>query len=111
MRVLLDENVDCTLKQLFDPSFEVVTVRERGWNGKANGELLRLAEVDFDVLVTMDKNIEHQQNLTRIELAIVVMRALSNTFEDVAALIPKVNKAVRAIQTGEVVTVSASSGR
>src|SRR2546423_1497249 len=55
MRVLLDENMDRRLKQHFDPDFHVVTVTERGWNGKKNGELLRAAEVEFDALVTMEE--------------------------------------------------------
>ena len=43
MRVLLDENIDKALKDLFDDEFEVVTVTEHGWQGTKNGELLRLA--------------------------------------------------------------------
>lgn len=53
MRVLLDENIDRLLKGLFAPEFEVVTAQERGWQGKSNGELLRAAEQEFDVFVTM----------------------------------------------------------
>ena len=48
MRILLDENIDRLLKSLFAPEFEVMTVSERGWEGKANGELLRFAEREFD---------------------------------------------------------------
>ncbi|CAN5671226.1 hypothetical protein BH20ACT10_BH20ACT10_13510 [soil metagenome] len=54
MRVLLDENVDSLLASLFDERCEVSTVRARKWDGKKNGELLRLAEVEFDAFVTMD---------------------------------------------------------
>ena len=46
-RILLDENIDSFLKALFASGFEVMTVRERGWNGKKNGELLRLAQKEF----------------------------------------------------------------
>jgi predicted nuclease of predicted toxin-antitoxin system len=107
MRVLLDENVDATLKDHFDPEFEVVTIRERGWRGVKNGYLLRAAGEEFDVLVKMDKNIEHQQNLTSVRLGIVVIRAYSNVFEDVVPLMPRVNEAVRTIAAGEIVHVSA----
>lgn len=54
-RILLDENIDRLLKGLFAPGYRVVTVKEQGWNGKKNGELLRPAEQSFDVFITMDK--------------------------------------------------------
>ena len=103
MRVLLDENIDQLLKGLFPPEFEVVTVRERGWQGKTNGELLRLAEQEFDALVTMDKNLGHQQNLRILKLGVVVLRAMSNAYSVVAPLVPNVNEALRSIRHGEVV--------
>ena len=106
MRVLLDEHIDVTLKDLFDGDFEVVTVRERRWNGIKNGPLLRLAQEEFDVLVTMDKNLEHQQNLSAIRLGFVVIRAKTNVYEDVAPLIPEANRAIATIQPGEIVYVA-----
>jgi predicted nuclease of predicted toxin-antitoxin system len=45
MRVLLDENLPYKLRQLFPESIEVITVGYRGWKGKENGELLRMAAV------------------------------------------------------------------
>ena len=106
MRVLLDEQLDVALKALFDDDLDVVTVRERRWNGMKNGELLRAAQEEFDVLVSMDKNLEHQQNVSTVEMGIVVIRAKSNVFEDVAPSIPKVNETLRTIQPGELVYVS-----
>ncbi len=103
--ILLDENIDHLLKRLFAPEFEIVTVREHGWNGKKNGELLRLAEQEFDVFITMDKDLEHQQNLNALNLAVVVLRARSNAYPVVAQLMPKVNEALRVIQAGEVVHI------
>ena len=78
MRVLLDENVDRRLKQSLDDEFEVLTVTECGWSGKKNGELLRAAEQEFDVLLTMDRNMEHQQNLSALDLGVVLILARSN---------------------------------
>ena len=63
MRVLLDENVDRKLRRSFDLEHDVVTVRERGWSGKKNGDLLSSAAREFDVLFTLDANMRHQQNL------------------------------------------------
>jgi len=57
MSVLLDENVERRLRNSFDDAFEVTTVTERGWSGRENGELLRAAQSEFDVSVTMDQNI------------------------------------------------------
>lgn len=77
MRVLLDENLDRRLNRHFDSEHEVLTITECGWSGKKNGELLRLAEVEFDALVTMDRGIEYQQNLKTLRLGIVLRRILS----------------------------------
>jgi hypothetical protein len=63
MRVLLDENVDRRLKRLFDDEFEVETVTERGWSGKSNSELLRMAEQEFD-----GHTIREKTDLSEVEL-------------------------------------------
>ena len=63
MRVLLDKNLDWRVVRCFDADFQVTTVSRQGWKGKRNGELLEQAAAMFDALVTMDKGIEHQQNL------------------------------------------------
>ena len=105
MRVLLDENLDRRLKKAFEAQIEVMTVIERGWGGKKNGELLRLAEQEFDVLVTMDRNLEHQQNLRNFDLRIVLITARSNSRKDVEPLMPEVGRALGRVQPGELVVV------
>lgn len=107
MRVLLDEQLDVTLQRLFAEDLDVVTVRQRRWNGLKNGDLLRTAEKEFDVLVTMDKNLEHQQNLSTIRLGIVLIRAKSNIYDDVAPLIPRVDESIRRVRPGKIVYVVA----
>jgi len=99
-RVLLDENVDRQLVPLFDPAFEVVTARGRGWDGLKNGDLLRAAAAEFEVFVTMDRNLPYQQNLMALELAVVVVRSVSNAFVDVVPLMPRLNAAVREAKAG-----------
>ena len=106
MHVLLDENVDKSLKALFDEEFEVVTVPEQGWSGTKNGKLLALAAEEFDVFVTMDKSLQHQQNLGEIDLAVVVIRAYSNAFPVVSKLMPNVNEAVRNAEIGVAIHVT-----
>ncbi len=77
IRVLLDENLPRKLKWSLDA--EVVTVPERGWGGIKNGRLLRLAASEFDVLLTMDRGIEYQQNLREIDLCLMVLSATIST--------------------------------
>jgi hypothetical protein len=62
VRILLDESLPRPFARLL-PEHDVRTVPAMGWAGKLNGELLQLAAVEFDVLLTSDQNIEHQQNL------------------------------------------------
>ncbi len=100
MRVLLDENVPKRLKRLFDPGSEVMTVVERGWSGKKNGELLRLAERDFDALVTTDRSIPHQQNVPSFDLAILILEGGSNDYEDLEPLMSEANDALRETPPG-----------
>ncbi len=107
MRVLLDENVDRRLKQDFAAEHEVVTVAEAGWAGKRNGELLRLAQNGFDVMVSTDKGIPHQRNVSRFDLAVVLFRARGNTREDLAPLMEEVNAALASVEAGTVVRIPA----
>lgn len=92
MRVLLDEQIDWRLKRSFNPEHEVEAVRERGWIGKRNGELLQAAAPDFDVLLTMDRGIEYQQNLPAFDIAVVLISARSNRRRDVEPAMPEVNR-------------------
>ncbi|WP_420454508.1 hypothetical protein [Rubrivirga sp.] len=105
-QVLLDENVDRLPKPLFDPDLDVVTVREHGWDGLKNGALLRAASGEFDVFVTVGRNLQHQQNLSVLDLAVVVIRSVSNAFKDVAPLMPAVNEAVRRAHPGAATVVN-----
>ncbi len=92
MRVLLDEMLDRRLKRFLPEGVEAVTVRERGWDSKKNGELLTLAEKEFDVLLTTDRGIPHQQDLSRFDLEVVVLSAKSNRFSDLEPLMAEVRR-------------------
>ena len=105
MRVLLDENLPHQLRELFENNIEVVTVRHRGWQGKENGELLRIAANEFDAFITMDQGIPNQQNLSEIKIGIMVLKAESNRFEDLAPLISKINAVLKHLKNGQVVHV------
>ena len=76
MKVLLDENLDHALRSLLPPH-EVVTVTYMGWAGLQNGESLRAAEeTGVDVLLTGDRTLNFEQNLTGSRLAIVALSAI-----------------------------------
>ncbi|PLS87696.1 MAG: hypothetical protein CYG60_00540 [Actinobacteria bacterium] len=105
MRILLDENVDKRLKRSFPEEHEVVTVTEAGWSGKKNGELLRLAKKEFDVFVTTDKGIPHQQNVPKLGLVVAVLRARSNALEDLEPLMDDLGAALVDATPGTVVRV------
>ncbi len=102
MRVLLDEHVPLRLAREL-VGHEVSTVRREGWTGKKNGALLALAaEAGFEVLVTNDRSIEHQQNLLELRLGIVVLDAPTNQLRDLVAILPQTLEAIAAVAPGEV---------
>jgi predicted nuclease of predicted toxin-antitoxin system len=90
MKLLLDENLPKKLKNDF-PEHEVYTVREKGWNGKTNGELLKLMlAAEFDALLTFDKNLQHQQNFKKYTLTVFVLSASDNTYLTLQKLVPRI---------------------
>ena len=108
MRVLLDENLPRRLKRYFDESIEVLTVRDCRWTGLQDGELLQLAQAEFDVFVTSDKGIPHQQNLSSLTISIVILEVRSNRLGDLLALLPQLNATIQSIQKGELVRLAIS---
>ena len=73
IRVLLDQNAPFGLRQILT-GYEVRTAYEMGWAALENGVLLAAAErAGFDIMVTSDQNIGHQQNLTGCRIALVVL--------------------------------------
>ena len=88
---------------------EVWTVRQLRWNGLSNGDLLRRAVADrFDVLITVDRNLEYQQHVAAIGLGFVVLIARSNRTDDLVPLAPAVLTAIEALRSGQVVRVGAN---
>jgi predicted nuclease of predicted toxin-antitoxin system len=109
MKVLIDECAPRALKQaLAVDGYECLTVQEAGWSGKVNGELLDLAETEFDALVTLDTNLSYQQNLSGRKIAIVVLRARSNRLSHLSPLFPSCVNALKSISPGEIFYVGES---
>ncbi len=87
MKVLLDECLDWRLlRQIV--GHEVKTARQMGWSTIENGELLALASKEFDVFVTVDRNLSFQQDLPAFDIAVVVLRSRSNRLADLQILVP-----------------------
>jgi predicted nuclease of predicted toxin-antitoxin system len=104
MKVLIDENLPRKLAGHLT-GHQCRTVAECGWAGKKNGELLSLAEPQFDVLLTLDKNIPYQQDLKLGRIAILIVRAPSNRIQDLLPVIPDCLVALESIEPGQVVRV------
>jgi predicted nuclease of predicted toxin-antitoxin system len=92
MRLLLYENLPKRLKSDFS-NHEVFTVREKGWNGIKNGELLQHMVADnFNALFTFDKNLQHQQNFLKYPIAVFVLTAFNNTYDELSPLTLQINQ-------------------
>jgi predicted nuclease of predicted toxin-antitoxin system len=105
MRILIDECVDWRLLRDL-PGHDTKTVRQMGWDETINGALLRLAEQQFDVLVTTDKNLSFQQNIVRFNIGVVVLRARSARLRHLRELVPALLKILPDVKSGEVHTLS-----
>ena len=106
MRILLDESLPRPLAKLM-VGHDVRTVTEMKGTRLSNGVLLRQAATEFDVLLTADQNIEFQQNLKTLPMAVVVLVAESNRLESLEPLIPAVLQAFQTLQPKTLVRVGA----
>jgi len=104
MKVLLDECVTHYLKRDF-AAHEVLTVEEAGFKGLKNGRLLQAASGQYDAPVTVDQNLQYQQNLKTLALA-VVLKAKRSTYPMLKPLMPQVLEILENIKPGEIVVVS-----
>ena len=82
MRVLLDENLPHDLISELG-GHEVATVQGLGWAGVKNGELLQRAAGQIEAFLTMDRQLEHEHDLSVLSFGVVVIRARSNRIQDV----------------------------
>ena len=76
MRILFDQGVPAPLRDYL-PGHEIRTAYELGWSALRNGELLSRAEAQFDALITTDRNLKSQQNLSGLRIAILVLPTTS----------------------------------
>lgn len=105
MKILLDECIDRRLAKDIE-DHEIVTVPQAGWAGIQNGELLRRAQEQFDVFVTVDRNLSFQQHLPQFSIAVIVLQSSTNRLKDLRPLVPQLQRIVRTAPKGQVTWVN-----
>lgn len=107
MKLLLDESVPMQLRGLF-VGHDVSTVRTMGWSGKSNGELLKFARREFDAFITLDRNPEHQQNITNRDIPVIVLNAKRSRKDYLEPLVPHILEALLNLKRGQVIHFEAT---
>jgi predicted nuclease of predicted toxin-antitoxin system len=98
MKILLDECVTKRLKKYLE-EFEVFTVRELGLSGIKNGKLMTYCvENQFDILLTIDKNLMYQQNFDKYPVTIVVLNCFTSKIEELITFLPSFKSQVETLQ-------------
>ena len=106
MKLLLEECLPRKLKNHL-LGHECHTVPEAGWAGKKNGELLLLGEKSgFDIFLTLDRGMEHEQNLKGLDIAVVLLSAKSSRLADLVPRIPAILTALGSVQRGQLIRVA-----
>jgi hypothetical protein len=104
MHILLDESLPAELRSEL-PGHDVRTVQELGWSSLKNGDLLLRSAGRFDVFVTADQNLQYQQNLSALPVAVAVLAAKSNRIEDLRPLIPELLRSLKTLQARTLVQI------
>jgi hypothetical protein len=104
MKVLLDECVPRKLRQEL-LEHDVITVTEQGWSGIKNGKLLTLAQMEFDVFLTVDQNLRYQQNLKSFNIAVILLIARNNRLKTLLPLMPDTREALKNIKAGDFIHI------
>lgn len=100
MRILLDRNLNWRLGKLLQPH-DVLTTRQMLWDELGNGELLNEAQNEFDVMLTTDANLYHQQKVSNYDLSVIVLRAYNNSITALAPLLDQLMELLEQILPGE----------
>ena len=104
MKILLDECIDRRLARALK-GHTVRTVPQMGWATIKNGRLLALAEKEFDVFVTVDRNLSFQQHLPKFDIAVLVLSARSNRLADLLPLAPQMLAAFPGLKPGQAAAI------
>lgn len=107
-KILLDECLPKKLKyriEELDPEFFAKTTPDMGWASLSNGELLSVAEVEFDVFITSDKNLSFQQSIPSSSIEVVLLKARTNTYEDLLPLVEKLQSVINSHEPGNFIEI------
>ncbi len=104
-RVLFDENLPKVLRRRF-AEFAISTVQEEGWGSFTNGDLLRVAEGKFDVLLTADRRMQYQQTLTSFRIGVVIIITPRLQLQVLEGASEMLRDAISSVAPGEVVHVT-----
>ena len=92
-KVLLDENLPVKLKYRLQDVCEIFTLNDKSWNALENGELITAMQQDrFDYLLTSDKNLQYQQNLSKYSMSLIILNVSNNNYETVLPLVDEIKK-------------------
>ena len=104
MRVLLDECVHAGLKKAL-PRHKILTVSDMGWNGITNGRLLQLISGQFNLFITVDTKMPHQQNLNGLPFAIFFLAIANNNFSSYTPLLPLLEMNIPSALPGQIISL------
>jgi len=109
IKILLDECLPKKLKyrvEEMDPNFFAKTTPEMGWASLSNGNLLSVAEKEFDVFITSDKNLSFQQSIPSSSIQVVLLNARTNTYEDLLPLVEKLTSVIQDHEPGNFLEIN-----
>jgi hypothetical protein len=104
VKVLLDECVDARLAPHI-VGYQARTVHDQGWGGITNGKLLAWAQQEFDVFITVDRNLSFQQHLPNYGVAVILIQSRSNRLADLLPFVPRLIEAIPIANKGVVTMV------
>lgn len=110
MRILIDECLDWRLCRALS-EHRCASVQQMLWGGLTNGKLLQKAQTEFDVFLTGDTNLSFQRNLTKFNIAVIVLEARRTRLTDTIQLMPEVLTMLTSIEPGHVIRIGPGSGR
>ena len=104
MRILFDENVPRKLRQHLI-GHSVSTVQEMGWATYKNGELLKMANNKFDILLTVDKNLRYQNNFTGLNIGVITIVVKFIKLQNLIPLVPDILRKIDIMRLGQIISV------
>lgn len=103
MKILLDEGVPKVIQKRLS-KLSISNVEAMGWRGLKNGALLDLMKGQFQILITTDKNLPSQQNLTKRQISVIVLS--TNDLPSVIGFLPQIERAIATIAPGEYIVLA-----